>query len=337
MAMRTTFTRNSTAGAFDPDGGRLSIAADQMRVDYDPQTLARLGALMEQQLSNTCAWSNDLTHWSNPGGLTKYRTYRGIDLWDLNTTGVGYKTVASQLQAGINSVCFYADLSDGDWALRIKVGDLYSEQQFDGQNLFANGSQGGLDPAITLAESIDLGDHVYRLRLTIDLAAAQSNFQTYQSSTSRTIVGGFDIYPGDAPLTTHIPTAGAALARAADFFDAPGALNDYAPGLHTWRNAVRMSRDPGEPTIISSAEHRIYASDGRLHLDGPGELIQPDGEHAPGDYVPFVWNVQFPGAAPDFTLGRGYGDADWWNGHLVDINPFPRLLRSDEINAWVGS
>ena len=93
---------------------------------------------------------------------------------------------------------------------------------------------------------------------------------------------------------------------------------------------------PRVPTIIGSAEHRIYAANGRLHLDGPGELIQPNGEHAPGDYVPFVWNVQFPGAAPDFTLGREHGDANWWNGHLVDIVPFPRQLSQAEINAWVG-
>jgi len=336
MAMRTTFSRNSTAGVFGPDGDRLSIAADQMRVDYDPQTLTRLDALIEEQIANTCLWSDDLTKWSNTGGLTKRRTYQGIDLWNLNTTGGGYKTVAASLQAGKNSVCFYADLSEGDLSIRLVAGSAgYSGQLFDGASLVAYGQQGGLAEYISLAESIHCGDNVYRLRIIFDLPSSEPSFAVYRQGDV-TVIGGIDIYAGDVPLTTHIPTAGAAATRAADFFDAPGALNEYGPGLHTWRNAVRMSRDPGEPTILSSAEHRIYAKNGRLHLDGPGELIQPDREFEPGEYVPFIWNVQFPGAAPDFALGRAYGDSDWWNGHLVDINPFPRQLTTAEINAWVN-
>lgn len=75
-----TFTRASTAWAFNASGVLVSAANNVPRFDYDPSSLALQGLLMEEQRTNLALWCRDLTNaaWTKTN-ITAVKDQTGID------------------------------------------------------------------------------------------------------------------------------------------------------------------------------------------------------------------------------------------------------------------
>ncbi len=77
---RITFARSSTATYFDANGQLQTAAINQPRIDFDPLTGECKGLLIEEQRTNACLYSRDLTNaaWTKTNCTTAL-TQTGID------------------------------------------------------------------------------------------------------------------------------------------------------------------------------------------------------------------------------------------------------------------
>lgn len=338
MAMRTTFTRNSARTRWAADGTLHTAAIDEPRKTYDPVTGEYQGLIIDAQTTGYI--ESSINQWrSSPinGTLSTAQALPGFYEAQKATAGAsGFQTVTS-FGSAINSIAAVIErgTTNGlNFQIRepgkgrvMSLGFSFSGEYTSGDNDYSF--------ARKISAAGPNGSEVWEIFASVT-SGVVDRVQMGFGGSGQTAYVHYVQVTGRQRYTQPILVQSGAATAAADFFDAPGARNEYGPGLHTWQCAVRMSRDPGQPTVLGYADGRIYAENGRLQIDGPGTLRQPDGPHAPGDYVPFLWDVQFPGAAPDFALGGSIGDSDWWNGHLVDINPQTRVLRESEKLAWLA-
>lgn len=83
---RITFTRASSGTYFDSTGTLQTATTDVPRFDYNPSTLAPLGLLVEEQRTNLCLYSEDLSNaaWAKGAGVSA--TYNTTTAPDGTTT-----------------------------------------------------------------------------------------------------------------------------------------------------------------------------------------------------------------------------------------------------------
>ena len=340
--MRTTFSRNSAGHRWSEHRVLDQCANDVARVDHDPLTGAKTGLLIADQVNGYGPSPSLESRWGTSSN------YGIITSGGIAPDGVGFMTRLlpnDYSHTGLKDVLeggnhdepqpYYTSFFVRPLAKRVLQVIGYGGMSIGGGPEFdLDQPPAGIDLDITR-----VADDMYYVSYGYMRSGGGNNYirsKSPESAEAAFEIWGITSYKSSTPRIDYVPSVDGSVNVAADFFDAPGALNEYGPGLHTWRNAVRMSRDPGEPTVLCTQDHRIYAKNGRFVLDGPGTLWQPDGEHAPGALVPFYWTTQFSGATPDIALGRAIDDTNWWNSHLADLVPYPRVISEAEIRRELG-
>ena len=116
------FTRSSAGWRFDDTGALASTATDVMRVDYDPSTLAKLGALLETASTN---------HIGNNSGTGAVAGTPGTlpDTWLHYTAAVG--TVLSVVSSGTSGGVPYGAIRLAGTAVGLESHFIYFDYPID--------------------------------------------------------------------------------------------------------------------------------------------------------------------------------------------------------------
>ncbi|GEO38370.1 hypothetical protein SAE02_25180 [Skermanella aerolata] len=222
-----TFTRASSAWAFNQTGTLSQYAANTPRFDYDPATLASRGLLVEEQRTNLLLNSNTFSAWSNSGlsvtGSSGTAPSGSNDAWLL---GAG---VAEGRGALI--VAIPADTTVYAYSIHLKAG---SSAVTDIRLSFVGGSE--YDARVTWATagiSVKKGTHAFSPSLqnigggwyrAVMGVANTSRTQVLPyifpagqgtSATGNVLAFGAQLEAGSF-ATSYIPTTSASATRAAD-------------------------------------------------------------------------------------------------------------------------
>ena len=201
-----TFTRSTTATYFNSSGILSTVAANVPRFDYNPTTLALNGLLIEQQSTNTCAYSNNFTGagWSASGMTLTANNNTGPDGVALSASelswasGSGTKYLQYAITPAAGAVTF-------SFFIRSKAGTTTFALNYYNGTSYTSGT-------LTATTSWQ------RFSYTFTATAVLSAFNIGQATD---LTAG-DIYIYGAQLealpfqTAYIPTSGSAVTRSAD-------------------------------------------------------------------------------------------------------------------------
>jgi hypothetical protein len=245
------------------------------RFDYNPNTLAAVGLLIEGSATNLVTYSNTLTSWNPSGGLAPTGS-AGVspdgtnNAWSIAATSQYY---SNSITATATSYTVSAFAKAGT-ASSIKIGF----------NAGYNGSTFSLTGAgsVTANDSgfvgtiTQLSNGWYRISTTVT-ATAGTNYGTWTGQGSGTVLlYGFQIE--NAPYyTSYIPTAASVVTRAADIVQFTGGALTLLQGAQGAVIVQRASEGATNPTANTNI---VKGTNSILYRDTTGKLGTTNGTTA---------------------------------------------------------
>lgn len=367
--------RSSVAWRFNAAGIFEQVPANQPRFDYDPATLQPRGLLIEESRTNLFLNSSQISAMSlNSGGTTTADTTIAPDgtltADTINMTGSAFSgvyrnsVIASASSQPIWSI-FLMPLT-GNGVVQIGIeGAAFTQTMRMTANLLTG--QIISTTAGATAWLIPQGNGgYYRLGITapINNAGSPVNVIIYSSDTT---TKSFAAWGGDCALglypLSHIPTAGAAVTRAADVVSAStlspwfnpleGSLYveasplslagpvqraaAFSDGTQQNRLVLDLAASTGAPEFLATA---AGVSQAALSSAAASGVIKLAAAFGATDYRLACNGVLGAGSAPGgamptitrLELGQLLG-AQFFNGYLRRVRYFPRRLSSSELQA----
>lgn len=293
-----TFTRASSATAFNSSGTLVTVSSDVPRFDFNPSTLQPRGLLKERARTNLCLRSQELDNasWTkvdttitadsiaSPDGGTN------ADLATEGTLGTAVLvTSTATISAGATvTASVFVKRGNTDW-LRIQAGS--ASPVVNGAQTWINTATGALGTTSALGTGSGVSATVqalpngwYRVTLTYTVTVVVASLMVINSASadnSATRVNNATYYAwggmiveGSDP-SSYIPTTSASVTRAADipivsnlaqlgFNFSEGtflvkAVQNYIPAAIRFENFVSIYTNPG-----GNNSYRVY----RRHTTG---------------------------------------------------------------------
>lgn len=270
------------------------------RFDYDPVTLAAKGLLIEEQRTNICLYSSDLSNLPWTYGGTVSLTYNTTTAPD-GTITADTITVVSGADTGVYQNITCASSTTYTWSLYVKLGTMvasdYKIAIYDNTNLAFI----AVDIVPTQTPSSTAWT---RITYTFTTPATCVSVRPYcfrnsLSAATSVNVWGMQLEQG-AFATSYIPTVAASLTRAADFASVTGA------NFSNWFNPV---------------EGTIYTESSTVSLSATGMLT-----YAISDGT---FNQSMYG---NFTSGNTYRGANVLNGGVSQANSIASFTGLTTVN-----
>ncbi|WP_113736151.1 phage head spike fiber domain-containing protein [Aeromonas caviae] len=358
VARMVNFSRNSTATYIGKDGQLKTAAVNEPRFEKE-------GLLVEGQSTNLFLNSENVAVWPNPpAGPVSTREMQavqgGLVTCKVTATSVngGVRQTYTSPAGGVHTVSFY--LSKNSQSLKFLLEN--------GGAAWGMGAQAVIAPAtgtiteiisITSAKSIPFLDgYIYQLTLPAGKAGGILNAEWRLNAAG-------DFYIGMPQLealpfaSSYIPTAGAAVTRAADIVTIPWALNmpltnmtvalnyDIAGLFPLASHRLIEYASPAVPRYIlqiaNTGDFESYTSTYPLKVAnpslGPGSLAVASTtptRHAlklTGKNIVTSTPSGPPGVTANITLGAGPGAAASMYGHLRNLRIWHRALTDDQLKA----
>ena len=282
---RITFTRASSATRTNASGVIETVLSDVARFDYDPETLAPKGLLIEEQRTNLLTYSSEFenTTWNKnasivitanantaPDGTMTADEFSGslvnCGVWRVPTTTASIPHIYSIYLKNVNN------------ATNLLVGcDINPTNAF----IRFNSVTGVITSAagnVTSSSVIAIGNGWYRVTVGFVPTTTQPTFVLYSTSgaSATWLVWGAQLEAGAFP-TSYIPTTLATVTRAADNASMVG--SNFSSWYNQSEGTVFVSADRiytgnfvGYPYIAnlsdgtSSNEIAIYGASGSLQV-----------------------------------------------------------------------
>jgi hypothetical protein len=229
---RITFTRASGATYFNSAGVLSTEANNEARFDYDPVTLAARGLLIEQQRTNSCLYSNDLSQatWVNGASVTvTYDTTAAPD----GTTTADTITVVTGADTGVHQSIACSSSTAYTFSLYVKLGTMAAS---DYKIAIYDNTNAAFIAADIVPTQTPSSTAWTRITYTFTTPATCVSVRVYcfrnsLSSATSVNVWGMQLEQG-AFATSYIPTTTTVLTRAADVATMTGA------NFSNWFNPV---------------------------------------------------------------------------------------------------
>jgi len=241
------------------------------RIDYDPNTLAVKGLLIEEARTNYAFPSQALAGWSptgvavsdnsvaSPSGATNASTITGI-------AGASQHNIQTlfTIPAGVNTGSYFVKYGNHRWIAVAIFDGGWKLQTFD----MLNGVKGSTTTAGVIATMTPLANGWYRASVTYTTTGASaylgffllggdnSTLSWAAAGTEIAYAFGAQFEPGSF-ATSYIPTAAASVTRAADVVQFTGAALTALQGS-AWSAAVQfadVASYAGNPSIFDTSSN----------------------------------------------------------------------------------
>lgn len=219
-----SFTRDSTATYYGPDGLITTAVSDGVRFDYNPATLEKRGLLIEEVRTNLCLQSADFnTSWVTLGSPTINSGALSYGIVSLDLIGdddaavpEGYQQVISFTGDGSKAISlFWSPGTSPAGVIILNDSTAVAERLRIDLN-----SDGSVTATTGTVNNVELQNGVYRAEMVATGVVAANNNQLniYAADTADT----GDIYYGGVQAedalypSSYIPTTTVAVTRSAD-------------------------------------------------------------------------------------------------------------------------
>jgi len=374
-ANNTLYTGNGTSGIY-VWGAQLNVGALQPyyqtdasayygpRFDYNPTTLAPLGLLIEEQRTNSCLYSNDLSQANWSKGSTVSVSYNTVAAPD-GTTTADTITVVTGADTGVHQSIACSSSTAYTFSLYVKLGTMVASDYKIAIYDNTNAAFIAVDIVPTQTPSATTWT---RITYTFTTPATCVSVRPYcfrnsLSAATSVNVWGMQLEQG-AFATSVIPTTTTALTRAADVASMTGAnfSNWYNPvegtlyfegsvvgstgadqiGLNANNNAfterVRLGKGPTTPrfTIVDDGVVQADLNGGTWAVNAVKKLA--------GAYAANSIALSVDGATPlldtvatiptptQLQIGNEQL-ATFLNGHIRSFKYYPTRLRDSALQA----
>ncbi|GAB4282856.1 MAG: hypothetical protein Kow0058_01460 [Roseovarius sp.] len=235
-----SFTRASTATHFDANGELQTVALDAPRFDHDPLTGEARGLLIEEARTNAQINSQGDTGWTGRG-TTPPTVTAAVTHLGQSCTAILFSAASNTGYAGAR-----ADRQGTD-SVPITAGTVYSQSAFvalsrpltgsEAVTVYYTGSSGVATYVINAANSAGMAGRWERIGASaapgVSGVAYAAVFLSQPLSSDLTVYISRLQFETGQGVTSYIPTAGAAVTRAADMATIPATGTVFAHALGT--------------------------------------------------------------------------------------------------------
>lgn len=362
VARMVNFSRSTTATYIGKDGQLKTAAVNEPRFEKE-------GLLIEGQSTNLFLNSENVALWPNPVGSASstrelQAAQRGVVTCKVSAPSAngGVRQVHTAPTGGVHTVSFYLSKTSTPLRFILENGQTAWGADASASIAPATGTITGLI-GITAAKSVAFSDgYIYQLKLPAGKVSGIVNAEWKTDASGDFYIGMLQLEA--LPFaSSYIPTAGAAVTRAADVCDIPQAELNYRPayngrgpmtvainfdviGSHTDLRVLVTAETSGGTVSthslfaensgaysVSIGVRSIPAASTRVAkyiMDPSNNTVSVDGK----SYVPYSGLTSTYQIRPNLSIGRrGVSNGNFLFGHVRNLRIYFAKLSDEQFKA----